>query len=367
MEKNMNKQIIKSFIALALLATAANAQASSSEPTQFGDKVRGTAYNSVSNAVASDNINDYLARPDLFYNQKLFYIEPAGEMGVASLGNLFFALDLSQDLGRGTIGYAVKGFGISARASLGQFAVTGDNEGISGTEAGNDFGVAVSKVLGNYALTLSADYITQAKETNVEPSAGKSTSEKHNDLTINIGVSNAPSAKNNGWNTGLNFVLHNDKMKSGGKVVDSTENSYTRIAPYFNFGRKALANQRARLLLGTNVSIPVVLFDGDSTMFGVNLSPNILGEVAVTEGFTVFGEVSYDWLVFSFVSGTATDDTDYTALASHSGAVNATAGLRYAKDWFALELSFGDTFFTDTKAFFNSEGVFVSFGGFIYF
>ncbi|MCF0217396.1 MAG: hypothetical protein HUK21_13120, partial [Fibrobacteraceae bacterium] len=63
----MNKQIIKSFIALALLATAANAQASSSEPTQFGDKVRGTAYNSVSNAVASDNINDYLARPDLFY------------------------------------------------------------------------------------------------------------------------------------------------------------------------------------------------------------------------------------------------------------------------------------------------------------
>ena len=363
----MNKQIIKSFIALALLATAANAQTTNNEPTQFGDKVRGTAYNSVGNAIASDNISDYLARPDLFYNQKLFYIEPAGEMGVASLGNLFFALDLSQDLGRGTIGYAMNGFGFSARASLGQYAVDGDDESVSGTEAGNDYGVRLSKVLGGFAVTLSADYMTQAEETNVEPSAGKSVSEKHSDLVGGLGVSNSPSAKLNGWAAGVNVTMHTDKMEMGGKVVDSTENSYTKISPYFNFGRKALANEHARLLLGVNVSVPMVFFEADSSMYGVNLSPNVLGEVAVTQGISLFGEASYDWLAFSYVSGTAAADVDYTVLSSHSGAVNATAGFRYAKEWMALEFAFGDTFFTDTKAIFNGEGVFVSFGGFIYF
>ena len=43
-------------------------------------------------------------------------------------------------------------------------------------------------------------------------------------------------------------------------------------------------------------------------------------------------------------------------------------GFRYQyKDWAACEFAFGDSFFTDTKSIFNGEGVFVSFGAFIFF
>ena len=59
---------------------------------------------------------------------------------------------------------------------------------------------------------------------------------------------------------------------------------------------------------------------------------------------------------------------EYTTKVSKADEVKATAGLRYQyKDWAACEFAFGDSFFTDTKSIFNGEGVFVSFGAFIFF
>ena len=109
-------------------------------------------------------------------------------------------------------------------------------------------------------------------------------------------------------------------------------------------------------------------FSTSSFNFGVSLTPNILGEILLTESVMLFGEASYTWNAFSYVSGTDITNDEYTMKVTSADLVKATAGFRYQyKDWAACEFAFGDSFFTDTKSIFNGEGVFVSFGGFIYF
>ena len=81
----------------------------------------------------------------------------------------------------------------------------------------------------------------------------------------------------------------------------------------------------------------------------------------------LFGEASYTWEAFRYVDN-QTPYADVKVKRSVADKVEATMGLRYQyKDWAACEFAFGDSFFTDTKSIFNGEGVFVSFGGFIYF
>ena len=104
------------------------------------------------------------------------------------------------------------------------------------------------------------------------------------------------------------------------------------------------------------------------TDVGVDLAPNILGEVLLGSHVMLFGEATYRWRVFDYTKGTDEADDEYTAMESVSNQVRATVGFRYQyEDWIACEFAFGDSFFTDTKSIFNGEGVFVSFGGFIYF
>ena len=90
--------------------------------------LHGSAYNTVENEAAADNVNLLLnKRITKFYGQKFFYIEPSGERGVVSLGNVFAAMDISGDLGRATAGYTNGDFGVEGRLSLGQYSIDGDN------------------------------------------------------------------------------------------------------------------------------------------------------------------------------------------------------------------------------------------------
>jgi hypothetical protein len=59
---------------------------------------------------------------------------------------------------------------------------------------------------------------------------------------------------------------------------------------------------------------------------------------------------------------------NYTIKQSVSDKVNASIGTRFQYDnLVACEFALGDSFFTDTKSIFNGEGIFIKFGGFIYF
>lgn len=371
----------------AMFAEAAKAETADAEAAANAngkkdafDVLHGSAYNTVGNEAAADNVDGLLARPDKFAGRQFFYIEPSAERGVFSFGSLFGALDISGDLGRGTLGYAVPGFGVAAHASLGQFYYDGDEGTRYNTEAGDDLGVDVSKVVGAYAVVLNVDWKTYQSEVGVEPAFGSSSDENYRDLSVKLTITNAPSAAGKNWSAGLSFLRHENTTEVSGKVIDENGDSYVKIAPFFNFGALGLKSEHARLYAGVNASVPVVMFDEyernmkgkkvneSLTEVGLDLVPNVLGEVALNESVLLFGEAAFDWLAFAYGTGSDEEGSDYSVLQSQMSKVSATMGFRYQYENFAaLEFAFGDSFFTDTKSIFNGQGVFVSFGGFILF
>lgn len=344
--------------------------------------LHGNAYNRVQNEAAGDNVDALLNKrlTKLAY-QKFFYIEPTGEKGVVSLGGFFGAMDISGELGRATAGYATPGFAIEARLGLGQIKTETKGADIKETVEGDDWGLTLSKTLGGYVVTLSGDWITFAKETNVDPVRGPKTEQRYRDLDASLIVTDGPSARKHFWSAGVAFNRHEDELESGGTLIGDSLTSNFTVVPLFNYGTPVLRANYANVYMGLNASVPVTAYDKadmrDSTSgkykeaslwtVGVNLAPNILGEVLLTESLMLFGEASYTWEAFRYVDN-QTPYADVKVKRSVADKVEATMGLRYQyKDWAACEFAFGDSFFTDTKSIFNGEGVFVSFGGFIYF
>lgn len=344
--------------------------------------LHGNAYNRVANEAAGDNVDALLNKrlTKLAY-QKFFYIEPTGEKGVVSLGGFFGAMDISGELGRATAGYATPGFAIEARLGLGQIKTETKGADIKETVEGDDWGLTLSKTLGGYVVTLSGDWITFAKETNVDPVRGPKTEQRYRDLDASLIVTDGPSARKHFWSAGVAFNRHEDELESGGTLIGDSLTSNFTVVPLFNYGTPVLRANYANVYMGLNASVPVTVYDKadmrDSTTgkykeaslwtVGVNLAPNILGEVLLTESLMLFGEASYTWEAFRYVDN-QTPYADVKVKRSVADKVEATMGLRYQyKDWAACEFAFGDSFFTDTKSIFNGEGVFISFGGFIYF
>lgn len=375
--------------AQAPVQATAQAPAQTAAPVRMGPPktpftvLHGNAYNTVSNEAAPDNVNTLLnKRLTKLAGQKFFYIEPSEEFGMFDLGNFFGAMDISGDVGRATAGYATPGFAGEVRIALGQLAIEGDNGKKSGSNAGDDWGLTLSKILAGYSITLSADWITYADQMNIEPKVGKSVEQRYRDIKGSIVVANGPVARKHFWSAGVAFTRHENEVEVGGKIVNEDVNSNFSIVPVFNYGTPALRAEYANLYLGMNVAVPFTRYDDQEVRdsvtgktvetsqldFGLSLTPNILGEVLVTENVLLFGEASYAWNVFHYASGTDDTGDDYTTKVSMSDEVKATAGIRYQyKNWVACEFAFGDSFFTDTKSIFNGEGVFITFGGFIYF
>ena len=362
-----------------------------SKRSSFNSILHGKSYNRNSNMAAANNTDLLLTYPNLFANRKFFYIEPTGEKGVVSLGGFFGAMDISGELGRATAGYATPGFAIEARLGLGQIKTETKGADIKETVEGDDWGLTLSKTLGGYVVTLSGDWITFAKETNVDPVRGPKTEQRYRDLDASLIVTDGPSARKHFWSAGVAFNRHEDELESGGTLIGDSLTSNFTVVPLFNYGTPVLRANYANVYMGLNASVPVTVYDKadmrDSTSgkykeaslwtVGVNLAPNILGEVLLTESLMLFGEASYTWEAFRYVDN-QTPYADVKVKRSVADKVEATMGLRYQykdwaglryqyKDWAACEFAFGDSFFTDTKSIFNGEGVFISFGGFIYF
>ena len=345
--------------------------------------IHGNAYNTVGNEAAPDNVSRLLNnRLTKLAGQKFFYIEPSDEFGMFDLGNFFGAMDISGNVGRATAGYATPDFAAEIRLALGQFAIEGDHGKKSGSYAGDEWGLTLSKILLGYSVTLGADWITYADQLNTEPKAGKSVEQRYRDIRGIFTVANTPVARKHFWSAGVSFVRHENEVEVGGEIVNEDVNSNFSIIPYFNYGTPALRTEYANLYLGMKADLPFTRYDDQEVQdtvsedsfetsrqtFSVKLKPNILAEVLVTENVLLFGEADYTWTAFHYDSGTDGTGDEYTTKASRSDEVTASAGIRYQyKNWAACEFAFGDSFFTDTKSIFNGEGVFISFGGFIYF
>ena len=345
--------------------------------------LHGSVYNSVGNEAAADNVDILLnKRLTKFYGQKFFYIEPNEERGVISLGSFFGAMDISGDLGRATAGYTNGDFALEGRLSLGQFAIDGDDGKKSGSNAGDDWGVTLSKMLGGYVVTTSFDWITTDDQVNLEPKVGKSVEQRFRDMTGSLILTNGPSARKHFMSGGIVVTRHENEVEVGGHIVNEDVDSRITFVPTFNYGTPVLRSERANVFLGMNAAVPVSRYDDqemmDSTkkkpvetslfVAGLSLTPNVLAEALVHKSVMLFGEASYEWNAFQYVSGTDATGDEYTVKESVADIVNARIGLRYQyEDWIACEFAFGDSFFTDTKSIFNGEGIFVKFGGFLYF
>ena len=344
--------------------------------------LHGNAYNRVENEAAGDNVNILLNKrlTKMAFN-KFFYIEPSGEKGAFSLGGFFGAMDISGELGRATAGYATPGFAVEARVGLGQIKTETKGADIKETVEGDDWGLTLSKTLGGLSVTLSGDWTTYAREVNTKPKKGPETEQRYRDLDASLIVANGPSAQKHFWSAGFAFNRHEDEMEIDGTFIGDSLTSKNNFVPIFNYGTPVLRASYANVYMGVNASVPITVYDKtdmlDSTTdelkeaslftVGVNLTPNILGEVLLGESFMLFGEANYTWEAFRYINNKTPYD-DVKIKQSVSDKVEASMGFRYQyKDWAACEFAFGDSFFTDTKSIFNGEGVFVNFGAFIYF
>ena len=344
--------------------------------------VHGNAYNMVENEAAADNV-DLVLRNRLvkLAGQKFVYIEPAGEKGVVALGGFFGAMDLSGDLGRATLGYANRSFAADLRLSLGQIAISEQDENKKGSYAGDDLGASLSAVLGGYVITASADWITFADEMNVTPENGPKVEQRYRDLEGSLILSDGPVARKHFWSLGVAFVRHENENEVGDRVVNEDVDSRTTFVPVFNYGTPALRTERANLYLGLNMSFPITIFDQTEARnsvgkvvktsqynLGATIVPNIVSEVLFNKYVMFFGEANYEWNAIRYIWGKTASGDNYTIQQSVADKVNASIGTRLQYDnLVACEFSLGDSFFTDTKSIFNGEGVFVKFGGFIYF
>lgn len=347
--------------------------------TKF-DVLHGNAYNRQRNVAAANSIDLLLRYPNLFANQKFLYIEPSDEMGVVSFGNLFSAVDVSGDVGRLTLGYAQLGFGFYLKAGVGQVNFKNDNVERHATSLGDDLGLAVSKTIVGYNVGLTVDWLTFKDEVSLEPKHGVKNEQNYRDLTANLSVTNAPRADRLFWTVGVQFVNELNELREGGDVIPDSSDSYMQATPVVRLDYIGLQNEHARVFAGMGLMVPLTFhekytFEVDNrdytrsnNEYAVVLEPHVMGEVFLTKNVMFFGEASYQWIAVSSQKAKDFDGAKTDVLVSQMNKVDASLGARWQyNDFIACEFALGDRLFTDTKASFDGEGVFASFGGFIYF
>ena len=366
-----------------------------SKRTPFNAVLHGKSYNRHSNMAAANNTDLLLTYPNLFANRKFFYIEPTNKLGIVSLGSFFTAFDITkaphgdnQQLGRLTLGYAVPGFGVYIRAGLGRDKVTNDNDrniNVEGnpndvvapgkrskTFGGDDWAASIAKSFLGMNIAADVDWLTVRDQIYVEPDVGPETEEHYDSLTVNLSLTNAPTAKNFTWTLGARFVRFHNETEVDGDVDERSAAkpySFWSITPYIRGGLSVLENENARVLIGGAVIASYKNDDDPSEIyeFTTVLQPSMLGEVFLGENknFMFYGEAGYDWVAFRYMKD---KKNDYSRMMDVMNSVNASVGFRYQyKDFLAVELGLGEKLFTGLGNFFQADGTFLDFSAMIRF
>ena len=347
-----------------------------SKRTPFNAILHGKSYNRNSNMAAANNTDLLLKYPNLFANRKFFYIEPTNKLGIVSLGSFFTAFDITHatyddtQLGRLTLGYAVPGFGIYVRAGLGRDRVSNDDGVFSTTYGGDDWAAAIAKGFLGMNVAADVDWFTTKKESHSDPDKGTETEDRFDSLTINLSLTNAPTAKNFTWTLGARFVSFNNETEIDGDVKEAgNPASYWDLSPYLRVGLSVLENENARVLIGGAAIVSYKNYDDPLDAFAITavFQPSMLGEVFVGENknFMFYGEVGYDWVAFQYYKN---NDADSNRMMDLMDVVNASVGFRYQyKDFLAVELGLGEKLFTGIGNFFQADGTFIDFSAMVRF
>lgn len=356
------------------------AQTQSNTSARF-DVVRANAYNTVGNQAAASTIQDNMNSPYKMHGSKLVYFAPTDQEGVVAFGNsstYFVGFSNSGTLGKLTAGVASSGFGIALRAGLDKSWYKHDNGNIEDDRSMvgqyDDFGLDLATVLAGIDFTVNIDWLTLNDEKHQEIKSN--TADEHFfDLRAKATFSNTPSGKNVFWAFSVDLLRHNltTEVKEDRKDEAADRNSRFEITPAFNIGGTVLGNDKARVLFGLNTRVPVMMFDKikkdteDHLGVSVYTKPNIVGEIALGNCWTVFGEVAHTWQAFAYETLTEDDDDEYTAMKVYTYGTTVGTGARFQYNNLAVEASIANGVYNNPLTGFNGGQMVASLGGFFMF
>ena len=356
-------------------ATVAPAQNSSSLLAQL-DVLRGNAYNFVGSELAATTVADQLDYPYMMALGQFLYVEPTNALGYVAFnkGLTFYGgLDNSSaDVGLFTAGIATAGFGLGLDIGLSKSFVSDGADDATVVNAGDDLGVTFAMPLGAYALSLEAGWLTIDDEVSTD-----NVEDDYWELSLIARSTNSPSATTLGWTAGALLLRHAETTEmtiAGQSSTSATGNSRVEIDPYFNLAAQILGNDMARVMIGSNNTLGIQIYDGGDagikshTEFGLQLEPNIWADFALNENFLFFGGVSHNVLLFGYESVKYVDGDKISAIQLHTERTRAQLGLRAQYKMVAVEASLTNEVYTKTvAAIFNGDNIVADLGIFLNF
>ncbi len=339
------------------------------------DSVRGHSYNPYGTVGAASSVRDLVSTPSDINGQKFFYVAPIDQLGYtafpAGSGSILLGLDQSP-IGRPAalvLGYANSSFGFAIDYSVGKVWHSDKTTDLNQrtTLAGDNIGLYFSIPIGSATLYANTGWLTYGRSYSTDVK-GDETSEDFSEIKANVGLTGSVGS--------LNYDGYLNVIRTGGTRVDKDdnkdidENSFLGTALNFNLSYAVLENSIARVLIGSNNFFFIKFLDkigkskSDNQM-GLVISPNILGEVALTENWLAFAGAAHS---INLISGDGDrNNKTYDLSISHNIGTDASAGVRYQRTGWAVEASVAKEMFNNPFRGFNDRNMFYSFGGFINF
>jgi len=361
-------------VAAYLPVSSSSAAVAVPEGKTIFDAVRGNAFNPYGTVGAASTVRDLAEKPAEIYGNKFFYISPVTSVGYTALplgdGSVLIGLDKtplpSSNLASWVLGYANSSFGLSLDYSVSKAWQSADKYSTRTTGAGDNIGIYFSTTGGLYA---NANWLTYGTSTSVDYD-GDTSVEDYSQIEGNVGLTGKSGSLD--YDGYLNVIRTGGtrKLPNGDKYIDG--NTFLGLAVNLDLGYTAFQSANARVIFGSNNRIVAISIDnvkdgfkGDNIM-GVVISPNILGEFALTENWLTFAGASNAINVI-IGDGDGDSKTSGFAVAHSNNGSGAYVGLRYQKANLALEATVEANVFNNPAGGFAGSSMFAGFGGFVYF
>ena len=335
------------------------------------DSVRGDAYNPFGTVGAASTVGDLVSTPSDIFGNKFLYVSPLAKVGYAAFdfvgGSALLGLDKSEteegdNLAALVLGYANSGFGLALKYSVRKIFASNEKTNISTktTYPADNIELYLSFPVGSGSFYVNGGLLTE-KESGSADINGKTRKIDYSTITANVGL------QGSSYNIHLNFARQggtyiNSKDK---KAVD--EDTYSAFALGLDLGSQVLQSQNARVIIGLNDTVAIAfrdkidtLYKGDNIIYA-QLTPNILGEVAITENLFAFVGAAHN-LMLVFGDGDAEADTHRTIITDDDATL-AYFGIRYQKPNWAIESQLS----TNPFGALAGQNILFNLGGFIYF
>ncbi|MDR2584421.1 MAG: hypothetical protein LBC75_13165 [Fibromonadaceae bacterium] len=300
--------------------------------------LRGFAYNPYGTLGAAPTIEDILQKPSDIYRQKFIYVSPEPGSGYSAFdladGSALLGFDQSLMLG-----FAKSFYGLFLNVSPYK-RCDRNSDGNYECSSNQNIGLNFSVPFGGSIIYAHTGYATRSDYYDENTVRYKQAADRETYIGITGG-------NNLVWDLRFNF----DRYKTSYSGYTYEEYNFTpvkfkfsdyqtNIVFLFNFGYKVLQNDRLKFIVGLNNELS---WESNSYYYAIDLfeyylrgkiSPNFLGEIALTKHLLAFVGASYN--IVSYLNWTAIeeDDTNMDTFNLDKYEPGAYVGLRCEyKNW----------------------------------